>query len=179
MEESIGSTWTRPTRYVVGIGLAIFAVFLVFISNSVIPLLVVAGLLAFTVRPVISLLHERLRLPYGLAVGLTYLVVLLLLPLAALILLSAIGQALTFVFNIDYERAISGFTNAVQGWMEGLKAWEIPFGSLDTYVDAIADAVLVALDGASQVAQPEIPPLADLAEQLGSALTVTFGAVAG
>ncbi|PDV97866.1 AI-2E family transporter [Candidatus Chloroploca asiatica] len=179
MEESIGSTWTRPTRYVVGIGLAIFGVFLLFISNSVIPLLVVAGLLAFTVRPVISLLHERLRLPYGLVVGLTYLVVLLLLPLAALILLSAIGQALAFVFNLDYERAIDGFTNAVQGWMEGLKAWEIPFGPLDTYVDAIADAVLVALNGASQVAQPEIPPLADLAEQLGSALTVTFGAMAG
>jgi predicted PurR-regulated permease PerM len=179
MERPVGTTWSRPTRYVVGIGLSIFGIFLLLLSSSVIPLLVVAGLLAFTVRPVIGLLHHRLRLPLGVAVGLTYLVVLLLLPLAALVLLAAVGQALRFVFGIDYEAVIGGLTSATRGWMEGLKAWNIPFGPLDAYLDGVADAVLVALNGASQVAQPQIPPLSELAGQLGSALTVTFGAVAG
>lgn len=179
MKGPIETAWTRPTRYVVGIGLAIFGVFLMFISSSVIPLLVVAGLLAFTVRPVINVLHHRLRLPLGVAVAMTYLIVLLLLPLAALILLSAVGQALTFVFGIDYEAAIGGFTSAARGWMEGLKMWDIPFGPLDAYLDGVADAVLTALNGASQVVQPEIPPLSELAGQFGEALTVTFGAVAG
>jgi predicted PurR-regulated permease PerM len=179
MERPLGTAWSRPTKYVVGVGLVVFGVFILFVSSSVIPLLVVAGLLAFTVRPVIGLLHHRLRMPLGVAVGLTYLAVVLLLPLAALVLLSAIGQALAFVFGIDYEAAIGGFVGAMQRWMEGLKAWEIPFGPLDAYVDGVADAVLVALSGAGQVTQPAIPPLSELADQLGSALTVTFGAVAG
>lgn len=179
MERPVETTWSRPTKYAVGVGLTIVGIFLLFISSSVIPLLVVAGLLAFTVRPVIGLLHHRLRLPLGIAVGLTYLVILLLLPLAALILLAAVGQALAFVVGIDYQAAIGGFVGAARGWMEGLKAWAIPLGPLDAYVDGVADAVLAALNGASQVSQPEIPPLSELAGQLGSALTVTFGAVAG
>jgi predicted PurR-regulated permease PerM len=179
MQKPMNTTWSRPTKYVVGVGLVLAGIFVLFISSSVIPLLVVAGLLAFTVRPVISLLHRRLRLPLGMAVGLTYLAVLLLLPVALLVALTAIGQALRFVFGIDYEAAVGGLVTTVEGWMESLKAWVIPIGPLDAYVDGIADAVLAAIRGMGQTAQPQIPSLPDLAAQLGSALTVTFGAVAG
>lgn len=76
MQKPVNTPWSRPTKYVVGVGLALAGIFVLFISSSVIPLLVVAGLLAFTVRPLIGLLHRRLRLPLGLAVGLAYLAVL-------------------------------------------------------------------------------------------------------
>jgi predicted PurR-regulated permease PerM len=179
MERPLGSAWSRPTKYVVGVGLVLFGIFVLYVSRTVIPLLVVAGLLAFIVRPIIGLLHERLRLPRGLAIGLTYLAVLLLLPLASLLILSAVAQAVTFVFSIDYEAVIGRFVTVTERWMNELKAWPIPIGPLDAYVDGVIDAILAALDGASQAAQPQLPDLPDLAAQLGSALTVTFGAVAG
>lgn len=173
------TAWSRPTKYVVGIGLALFVVFLIYIGRSVIPLLAVAGLIAFAVRPVIGLLHGRLRLPRGAAVAITYLIVLLLLPLAALVALAALAEALNFVLSIDYAALLDRLTTSTRTWLSDLRGWVIPAGPVDAYVDGLIDSILAALNGAGEVAQPQYPALPDLAAQIGSALRVTFGAVAG
>jgi predicted PurR-regulated permease PerM len=175
----MSTAWSRSTKYLVGVALILLGIYVLYLSSSVIPLLVVAALIAVAVNPVIRLLHLRLRLPQGVAVAITYLLVLLLLPLLGMLALTAIGQALRFVFSIDYAGLITGFTSWLRTTLENLKAWHIPIGSLDRYVDGFADSLLQGLSGVGPAVSPSFPSLGELAGQLGSALTVTFGAVAG
>lgn len=173
------TAWSRPTKYFVAVGLALFIIFLIFISSSVIPLLTVAGLIAFTVRPLISALQRWLRLPRGVAIAITYLAVLLLLPMAALVALAALAEAVTFVLSIDYGSAVDGLTNSTRTWLNDLRSWVIPVGPLDTYIDGIIDSILATISGAGAITEPQYPSLPDIASQFGTAVTVTFGAVAG
>lgn len=173
------TAWSQQTRYIVGVGLALFVVFLIYISRSVIPLLAVAGLIAFAVRPVIGLLQRGLRLPRGLAVAVTYLVVMLLLPMAALVLLAALVEAVNFVVSIDYGALVERMSTSTRTWLQDLRAWIIPVGPLDAYVDGLVDSILRTLNGAGGVADPQYPGLSDIASQIGAALSMTFGAVAG
>ncbi|MEY2845818.1 MAG: hypothetical protein RL076_1364, partial [Chloroflexota bacterium] len=62
--------WHNTTKYIVGVGIVIFGIYVINLSSSVIPLLIVAGLLAVIVRPAIDWLHHRLRVGYGWAVTL-------------------------------------------------------------------------------------------------------------
>lgn len=66
------SQWSTTTRYLVGIALAIALIFTVYLARPIIPMLVLAALLAFALRPVIRMLVERLHLSIGLAIALTY-----------------------------------------------------------------------------------------------------------
>ena len=67
------TTWSRPTKYLLAVSLVLLGIYILHLSRSVIPLLVVAALIAVIVRPVILWLHRRLHLPRGPAVALVYL----------------------------------------------------------------------------------------------------------
>lgn len=175
----MGVEWSRPTKYIVGVALALLGIYVLYLSQPVIPLLVIAGLIAFAVRPVIGLLHERIGLPRGVAVALTYLALLLLLPLAAVLALAALAEALNFVLGIDYGAVFDGVVTGLEGWLVTLRGWVIPVGPLDAYVDGLIDSLLTTTNGASELLEPQLPSLPDLASQLGAALSITFGAVAG
>ncbi len=175
----MGTEWSRPTKYVVGVGLALFFVFVLYLSRSIIPLLVVAGLIAFAVNPLIRFLQEQLRFPRGPAIAVTYLAVLLLLPLAGLLLATAITQAIQFVISIDYATLVTSTSATLRDWLIQLQTWPIPFAPLDEYVDGLVDLVLETLSGANEAVDIQFPSFAELVSQLGSVLTITFGAVAG
>lgn len=175
----MGTEWSRPTKYVVAVGLALFVVFVLYLSRTIIPLLVVAGLIAFAVNPLIRFLQERLRFPRGLAIAVTYLAVLLLLPLAVLLLVTAITQAIQFVISIDYATLITNTSATLRDWLIQLRNWPIPFAPIDEYVDGLVDLVLETLSGANEAVEIQFPSFAELVAQLGSVLTITFGAVAG
>ena len=81
----MNTTWSRPTKYIVGVGLVLLGIFILNLSRPVIPLLVVAALIAVIVRPVILWLQSRVHLPRGLAVGLVYLGLAILVPLVILL----------------------------------------------------------------------------------------------
>jgi predicted PurR-regulated permease PerM len=163
----------------VAVGLVLLGIFVIYISRTVIPLLVVAGLIAFVVSPLVRLLHEQLGIPRGLSVGLVYAAALLLLPLATLLLLTAVTQVLNFLLSINYEAVFSNFITSTRQWLTDVKNWPIPIEPVDAYVDEIIDSVLGTLSGASEAVEPQVPSLPDLVADLGTALAVSLGAVAG
>ena len=57
------TTWSKPTKYLIGIGLVILGIFLLYLSRPVIPLLIIAALIAVIVRPVILWLHRSSTCP--------------------------------------------------------------------------------------------------------------------
>ena len=86
----MNTTWSRPTKYIAGVGLVLLAVYLIYLSRSVLSILIIAALIAMIVHPAINWLQVRARLPRGLAVALVYLVGVILVPLALALAIPAI-----------------------------------------------------------------------------------------
>jgi predicted PurR-regulated permease PerM len=174
----MNTAWSKPTKYVVGVSLALLGLAVLYLSRSVIPLLVVAALLAVIVRPVITWLHESLRLPRGIAVAVTYLGLAILVPLAVALAVPAVVKALEFVVGLDYEGFLVRGTAWLGETLAAMKAARLPVDALDAYLDQLLDTLLVALQNATPIAAPEPPPVDTLIQALGAALTTTFGAAA-
>src|SRR5512135_3576872 len=99
----MNNTWSRPTKYLIGVGLVILAIYILHMSREVIPLLAMAALIAAVVRPAISWLHLHAHLPRDLAVGLVYLGLAIMLPLIVVLIIPPITDALVYVGNLDYQ----------------------------------------------------------------------------
>jgi predicted PurR-regulated permease PerM len=95
--------WSLPTKYVVGVGLFLALLFVVFFSRSVLSMIVLAALLAFVVQPVVKLFQRRLKMKRGSSVGLAYLLVVLALILIPLVVIPAIIQSINSVLSVDWE----------------------------------------------------------------------------
>ena len=95
------ANWSKPTRYIAGVGLMLLGIFVLYLSRPVIPLLIVASLFAILLRPIILWLHNTLSMSLGLAVSLVYLILAILLPLAFLLTLPSILNDVYFFANLD------------------------------------------------------------------------------
>jgi predicted PurR-regulated permease PerM len=95
--ESTNTNWSKTSRYIAGVGLALFGILLLYLSRSVIPLLIVASLIAVIVRPLILWLHHSVHLSRSLSVVLIYLIMAILFPLALILALPAILDAGKFL----------------------------------------------------------------------------------
>ena len=92
--------WSAPTKLTVAVGLVVFAGIVFWLSRDALPILAVAGILAFLVAPMVRFLHCRLHLPRWLSLGLGYVVVLVV--SLALVAVLAIGITQSFAgINID------------------------------------------------------------------------------
>jgi predicted PurR-regulated permease PerM len=101
----MNTTWDAPTRRTVAIILCIIFVFIVYISRPVLPFLIIAGLIAFILAPLVSLLSGPLRLPRGLAIALAYLLLIVTLLLTPLIIIPALLNAFADI-NFDMIGAV-------------------------------------------------------------------------
>jgi predicted PurR-regulated permease PerM len=160
---------SKPTKYIAGVGLVLFGIFILNLSSMVIPLLVVAALIAVIVRPIVVRLYTRGHLPRGLAVGLVYLGLAILAPLVIILILPSITDALVYVGNLDYESILQNGTEWLRSMLIAIKAAQLPVAGLDAYVDRSVDTVLITFQSFSPTAAT--PPSFDaILQPLSSAL---------
>ena len=144
-------------------------IFILYLSHSVIPPLVVAALIAVIVRPVILWLHRRLHLSRGPAVGLVYLCLAILGPLVVILILPTIIDALVYVGSLDYRSLLESSAEWLRSTLTTIKAARLPVAALDAYVDRAIDTVLEAFQTSSPSAA--VPPSFDaILQPLSSAL---------
>jgi predicted PurR-regulated permease PerM len=155
----MNTTWSRSTKYLVGVGLVLLGIFILHLSRLVIPSLIVAALIAVIVRPVIVWLQIRFHLSRGLAVGLVYLGMAILAPLVVLLLLPTISDAFVYVSNLDYESILLGAEDRLRSTLIIIKVTQLPVAGLDAYVDRAVDTVLKAFQPLSPTAA--VPPSID------------------
>ena len=112
--------WSAPTKLAVAVGLVVFAAIIFWLSREALPILAVAGIVAFLVTPMVRYMHRRLHLPRWLAIGIGYVVVLAM----SLILISilAIGVTQSFAgINLDgMQDSIRNTAEWFVGWADGL-----------------------------------------------------------
>lgn len=165
----MNNIWSRPSKYIVGVGLVLFWIFILNLSRQVIPLLVVAALIGVIVRPAISWLESRDYLSLGLAVGLVYLGLAILFPLVILLTIPTITDALIYVGNLDYQSILESSAGWLRSILTTIKAAQLPVAGLDAYVDRAVDTVLKAFQPFSTTVV--VPPSFDaILQPLSSAL---------
>jgi predicted PurR-regulated permease PerM len=152
----MNTTWSRSTKYLVGIGLVILGICILNLSRLVIPSLIVAALIAVIVRPVILWLQSRFQLSRGLTVGLVYLVMAILAPLVVMLILPTISDAFVYVSNLDYESILQGAEDWLYSTLTIIKVAQIPVNGLDAYIDRAVDTLIEALQPLSPTAA--VPP---------------------
>jgi predicted PurR-regulated permease PerM len=175
----MNTAWSKPTKYIVGVSLALLGIFVLYLSRPVIPLLIVAALIAVVVRPAILGLHQRVRLPLGLAVAVVYLILLILAPLLILLAIPTIVDAVNYVLTLDYQSIFQGITEWLKSWLASIQAARLPIAPLDTWVDQTLEGLLTQLQQVTPAAAPQLPSLDAILGSLGSVVTATFGVAAG
>ncbi len=175
----MSTEWRLTTRYIVGVGLAFFALFVLYLSRSVIPLLIIGALIAFLVRPIISMLHYRLKVPWALAVLITYLLVTVLILLAPLIFVPPIVGAVNFLLDLDYQALIDNTLQWAEISLLSLKGFDYYVMGFSIDLDGVADPILSALQNTGPVAMPRLPSLSTILNSLGSIFAASYGVAVG
>lgn len=139
--------------------------------------MIIAALIAVIVRPVIEWLYRESCLPRGVAIAVTYLSLVILIPLAVVLVVPVIANALQYVVSLDYQIILQRGTTWLGGVLTGLQAVQLPVPALDAYVEQTADTLLAALQDATPTEVPTTP-VATILPSLGAALTTTFGSAA-
>ncbi len=175
----MGTDWSRPTKYIVAVGLALLGIYVLYLSRPVIPLLILAALLAVIVRPLINWLHHGLGLPRGLAVAIAYLGLVFIVPLALLLAVPAIVNAVNYVISLDYQTIFQNTREWLLSTLTSIQEAQLPVAALDAYVGQLSGALIEALQQVTPAEAPESPPVGAILQSLGGALTATFDAAAG
>lgn len=169
--------WSKTTKYIVGIAVVVLAIYTLYLSSSVIPLLIIAGLMAVLVRPPIAWLHQQLRVPLGLAVTLVHLLLIVIVPVIVALLVPAIIDAINYILDIDYDSIIDRVTNWSLTTLTAIKDMQLPSTDLDRIVDRSVDDLILGLQNAAPTF--EVPPVSTIIQSLTTALSTTFGAATG
>lgn len=171
--------WRLTTRYIVGVGLAFLAIFVLYLSRSVIPLLIIGALIAFLVRPIISLLHYRLKMPWALAVLITYLLATVVILLAPLIFVPPIVGAVNFLLDLDYQALVDNTLQWLETSLLSLKDFDYYVMGYAIDLDSVVDPMLTALQSTGPVATPQLPSMSTILNSLGSIFAASYGVAVG
>lgn len=170
------TTWSTPFRYAAGIGLVALGIYVLVLSRPVLPLLVVAAVLAALLRPLILWLQRSAHLPRVLAVLVVYLLAFILVPLLLLLVVPAIINAVEYVIGLDYAAILQDLKEWYTGWLISLRDMQLPIQALDDYLEQTANSLLELVEGTGTVTGIQVPSLERILGSMGSALAGTFGA---
>jgi predicted PurR-regulated permease PerM len=170
----MSNRWSKPTKYIVGVGLALFGLYILYLSQSTLTLLIVAALIAFLLTPLINLLHLDLKLPRGLAVLVSYLMFILFFLLTPLVLLPPIIDGFQIIAAVDYQILIDQSLNWFRDTLLYLSTTNIHIFGIPIDLSGIAGPALETLEESGSTGLA-LPSLQSLIEPLRSAATITFG----
>ena len=104
----------------VAIGLVVFAAIIFWMSRDALPILAVAGIVAFLVAPMVRFLHRRLHLPRWVSLAIGYVVVLVVSLTLIAILAIGITQSLADINLDEMEDSTRSVAEWFVDWADGL-----------------------------------------------------------
>jgi predicted PurR-regulated permease PerM len=170
----MSTEWSKPTKYIVGVGLTLFGLYVLYLSRDTLTLLILAALIAFLLTPLINLMHLDLKLPRGLAVLLAYLFLLLFFLLTPLVLLPPIIDGFQVLAGIDYQILLDRGLNWFQDTLLYLSTSDIYIFGIPIDLSGIVTPILQNLQETGPTTL-RLPSLQSLIEPLSSAATITYG----
>src|SRR5512136_2420030 len=118
-EPKVTTRWSETTKRTVVIAGALVGVLILYISQSVIPYIIVAVVLAFLLNPIVDF-FTRLHMPRGLAVLLVYILFLIVVMLSPLIFVPAVLDAVRSI-NINLVDVLEKTTTGLRQTLESFR----------------------------------------------------------
>ena len=169
-DTKLDSTWDAPTKRIISILLGIIFIYVLYLSKSVLPFLIIAALIAFLLVPIVSFLNTRLYLPKWLSVIIAYMLMILFMLLFPLILIPAIANAFGDI-NIDMVTLSRDFLVWSTTTLESYRTILILGIPYD-----FSSAIDPALDTLNNISPARfIPSLDTLIASIPSTLQLTWG----
>ncbi len=169
-ERQIETEWSETTKRTVAIAAVLIGVFVLYLSRSVIPFIVVAVILAFLLNPIIGFFSPRLRMPRWLAVILVYLLLLIVLMLLPLIFIPAVIDAVRAI-DIDIVNLLEKATAWLQQSLESIRYLNVL--KFQVNLSPLVDPALEMLTGV--VPEAMVPSPEQIFNSLPSALELAKG----
>jgi predicted PurR-regulated permease PerM len=142
LEETQLTGWTTPTRYLAGVGIFLFFLWLISYSQQTLSLLVFAALIAILAQPVSNFFQKRLRFSRGLAITITYLLVAVLIVVVPLLLIPNITNGINSLLSYDWQSLIDAVTKTLDQSASQISS-----------IPLIGNGIANSLTGLSQLAQ--------------------------
>jgi len=171
----MNTEWKTATKYIIGVAIAILILYLLYISRSVLYILIGAALISLILRPLILFFIQRLRMPRLLAVILAHIVGLLLFLLAPMLLIPPILDAVSALLEIDYQILIDDSLFWLESTLSTVKENGISILGVKLVMDTLIDPILAYLQGVSPEFQPSLPSYEVIVNSIASAFTLSFG----
>ena len=169
-QASTGKHWSAPTRYIMGVFLFLAMLVVLWIGRSAIPMVIAAALLALFVDPLVGFLTRRFKMKKGLAVALTYLLVIGLLLLIPLLAIPSLVSAVNFVVHIDTQLVFRRLSESIQSITSAIQTNP----TMVAFVKPILDSLSIKLNDWASAAQAGTPTfnlsVEELASRFGQAL---------
>ena len=169
----MNTEWSMTTKYITGVGLILFGLFLLYITRTILPLLIIAALIAFLLTPIINFLHKQIRFPRILAVLFSYLLfvaILLLIPLLFVpIFADGINELATIQYQVLFNTGVVRMTEFLQDL--GSSETEILGRSID--LSPITAPLLATLQ-TTEAAPLQLPSIQTLINWISSAAPPTL-----
>jgi predicted PurR-regulated permease PerM len=179
MNPDPNTQWRPETRYLVSIGLAVFALFVVYLMRPVLPSLVLAALIAFVASPSIRILTRRLRISRGAAVATTYLLASFLVLIILFVLLPQVVRSTNFVVQLDYAKSIEDVRSWAETALIRLRDNDVGILGVRIVMDPLVNPILQAIHNETAPALPEPTSWTALSSSLVQTLTSSVGFVVG
>ncbi|MEM7126315.1 MAG: AI-2E family transporter [Chloroflexota bacterium] len=176
--------WDYSTKRIVLVILLIVAIFLIWLSRAVVPLLIISGIVAYVLKPIVDL-AERIRIPRSVGTLVLYLLVLVALILIPVIFVPIITQQLVSLIDYDPNEVVNG----VISWTTELvrnapENYEIDLPGFEPFDIPIGDTIRLVGDNFTQFIQDyiDIPTSSEiltyLRQAIGTASNVVGSATA-
>ena len=163
--------WRMATRYIVGIGLFLFGLFVLYLSRSILSTVIIAALITFLVKPIIIFLNTKFRSPKGLTIAIVYIIVVIVILVAPLILLPPLVTAFNTILSYDYQTLLQDVIVWAERTLLDLKFQQSVIPGLDPLVDSTVDPLLQVLQDTGPITIPQLPPVPDILAFLSGALS--------
>ncbi len=177
-EPETRTKWSETTKRTVVIAAALVGVLILYISQSVMPYIVVAVVLAFLLNPIVDF-FTRLHMPRWLAVLLVYILFLIVVMLSPLIFVPAILDAIRSI-NINLVDVLEKTTTWLRDTLEslrfvGLWKYQLDLSPLvDPAVGMLSGVVPNAMVPSLDQIFSSIPPAFELAKGVASTVVGTL-----
>lgn len=166
--------WSLPTKYVVGVGLFLTLLFVVYISRSSLGMIIFAALLAFVVQPAIDFFQRRWKMKRSPAIGLAYLLVVAAIILIPLVVIPAVIQSINDVLSMDWGAKGQEIATSLQAAAENTSSIPVIGPSISSALNAAA----LLVSGAATLPLPS-PVVVDVSvSSIGGRLAESLGKLA-
>ncbi len=169
-ENMIDTEWSQSTKRMIAIGAVLLAIVILYVSRPVITSLILAGILAFLLNPIIKLFCRYLRFPRWLAVAVSYLLLLVAVVLVPVLMTPAVVNAAQDI-DVQVLKLLDDMTVGLQQWLESIRQIQLAHGTLD--LSPVVDPALEVLGGV--VPQTLTPSGSQVVNSIPSAFQLATG----